>query len=264
MNETSGTDTPLMEQDAIKKLFAILKDNGKDADGLLNILGHVTAMENQLNAAVNELQTMRRDMAEMRDHPMRTACQAVAKDMESKISQLREQLNNIKEKLVEGCKRALESFKANGVIALNGVAKFFRIKPMFESLRQSMQNDIKLAENNIAKIDTMAKRYHGAGLHLRNVGRVLRGKEALTEIKPNGKLAKLISAPARADRKCCKGILGQAEKAIVALERLEKAAERGAEKPSTLDTMKTLQKQINEERLLLPPPTKVKVKGAEI
>ena len=39
----------------------------------------------------------------------------------------------------------------------------------------------------------MAAQYHEAGKHLKNAGRVLAGKEAVTEAKPTGKVAKTIA-----------------------------------------------------------------------
>ena len=271
MNETTS-NTPIAENPDVKELLSILKDNGKDASVFLNLLGQVTSMENNFNKAVEELTAMRKEISAMRDerdHPVRTALQNTAKAMEEKINAMREQLNEIKAKIVEGCKNAVSAFKEKGVAALNGVAKFFRIKPMFEALRKNIQNNIKTDQAAVVKIEAMATRYHTAGMHLRNVGRALRGKEPVDEIKPNGKLAKLVAAPFRSEMKHMTKAFKNTDNAIAALDRLEKAVpqkivkkERGEKKPSTLETMKTLQKQIETERQ--NTPTKAKRKEAEI
>ena len=273
MNETTANN-PIMENPDVKELLSILRDNEKDTSGLLSLLGQVTSMETHLNKAVAELSAMRQELSEMRDerdHPVRTALQNAAKAMETKINDMREQLNEIKEKIIEGCKNAVSAFKEKGVAALNGIAKFFRIKPLFESLRNNMQNNIKTDQAAVVKIEAMATKYHTAGMHLRNVGRALQGKEAINEIKPNGKLAKLAAAPFRSVMKNMTKALKTADNAIAALDRLDKAApvktkskDRGREKPSTLETMKTLQKQIDAERQDAPAVAKTKKREAEI
>ena len=263
-----------MENPDVKEFLSILRDNGKDTSGFLSMLGQVTSMENYLNKAVEELTAMRRELSEMRDerdHPVRTALQNAAKAMEEKINAMREQLNEIKAKIVEGCRKTVSAFKEKGAAALNGIAKFFRIKPMFESMQKNMQNNIKSSQETVNKIEAMATNYHKAGTHLRNVGRALRGKEAITEIKPNGKLAKLAAAPFRSEIKHMTNAHKNAGKAVEALERLDKSVpvktkskERGKEKASTLETMKTLQKQIDAERQDAPVKARTKKREAEI
>jgi len=265
-----------MENEHVKELLAILKDNSRDASGLTALLGYVTACENQLNKAVGELTSMRQELSEMReeqDHPVRTALEKAARSLEATIDQARKLLGEIKEKIVEGCKSAVASFKEKGIAALNGLAKFFRIKPMFENLRNNLQSDIKRDQSIVAKIEAMGTKYHTAGMHLRNVGRTLRGKEALTAIKPNGKLAKLLQSPFRVEMKSLTNTLRSVNNAIAALDRLDKAAPQkaaadrcggNAERPSTRETMKRLQKQIDADRADAPAAAKTKRREAEI
>jgi hypothetical protein len=270
-----AANTPIMENEHVKELLSILRDNGRDTGDLLSMLRQVTSMENHLNKAVEELSAMRRELSEMReerDHPVRTALQNAAKAMETKINGMREQLAEIKAKIIESCKSAVSTFKQTGISALNGLAKFFRIKPMFEALRNNMQNSIKHDQAVVTKIEGMATQYHTAGMHLRNVGRAIRGKEAFTAVKPNGVLAKLAAAPFRAEMKCQQSALKNAENCIAALERLEKAApvkaakaERTAEeKPSTLDAIKEHKQRVREAERDAPAKTKTKRREAEI
>ena len=268
MSETANA--PIMENEHVKEFLAILKDNGKDASDLTSLLGYVTAMEGQLTKAVEELTSMRRELAGMReehDHPVKTALEKAARSLEATISETRQRLSELKEKIIDGCKTAVAAFKEKGIAALNNVVKFFRIKPLFESLRNKLQSDIKRDQAAIAKVEALGTKYHTAGMHLKNVGRALRGKETLTAVKPNGKLAKLAAAPFRNEMKCLQNALADAEKAIAALDRLDKAvpqkdaaAEQGDKKPSVRETMKQLKKQIDAERTDAPTPVKVKVK----
>jgi len=271
---SKATDIPIMENEHVKEFLSILRDNGRDASGLLDLLGHVTAMEKQLNTAVDELTSVRRELSTMReerDHPVRTALEKASRSLETTITETRSRLTEIKTKIIEGCKNAVTAFKEKGAAALNGIAKFFRIKPLFTVMRNGLQNDIKRDQAIIAKIEAISTNYHTAGMHLRNVGRALRGKEALTTIKPNGKLAKLVTAPFKVEMKCLRNALADCEKAIVALDRLDKAvpqktaaAENAERKPSVKATMKKYQKQIEAERSEAPVAAKTKRREAEI
>lgn len=241
MNERPNI--PLNENEHVRELLNILKDNGKDASGLTALLGYVNTMESQLNKAVDELQSVRQELGNMReerDHPLRTAMQKAANTMEANITEARSQLEEIKIKIIEGCKQAIAAFKEKGISALNGIANFFRIKPALESMRKNLENGVKKDNAAIDRIEAMSAEYHSAGKHIRNIGRALRGKEPLTDIKPNGKLAKLVEAPFRTEIKSIKSTIKTVDKAIAAVDRLEKAAaaEREEGKPSAKDTMK--------------------------
>ena len=263
----------IADNEHVKALLSILQDNDKDASGIVAMLGYVASMENQLTKAVDELAAMRRELSGMREernHPVRTALEKASRSLEATISESREMLVDLKEKIVEGCKNVVASFKANGTAALDGVAKFFRIKPSFEALRDTLLGDIKRDQAAIDKIGSLATQYHTVGMHLRNVGRAIRGRDTTVTIKPNGKLAKLASAPFRSEMKCLHSVLRDAQRAIAVLDRLDKAApqkaaaERGEEKPSVKETMKRLQKQIDADRADAPAKATVRRKGAEL
>ena len=274
MDKTTGTSagTPIIENQHVQELLSILKDNNKDAGSLISLFGYISNMENQLAKAVEELTSVRQElgtMREERDHPVRTALEKTARSLETAINETRQKLNELKEKVVEGCKNAVQSFKANGISALNGIASFFRLKPALESLRGSIDKSIASNQASIAKIDAVSAEYHSAGRHIKNIGRTIIGKEPLTEVKPKGKLAKLMQTPYRTEIKCLEDAKKNVDKAIAAFERLDKAApkkeasaKRGKgksekeEKPSTLETMKVLQKQIEAEKQIVPDKSK--------
>ena len=148
---------------------------------------------------------------------------------------MRQRLSSLKESIVEGCKNALADFKARGAVALDGIARFFHIKPALESMRASVENSIRTDDKAIAKIEAISAEYHEVGRHLKNMGRTLVGKEAEQEAKGAGKLAKAIEAPYRAERACMVAMKKSVEKALDSLARLEQSAQR---KPSVLKTMR--------------------------
>ena len=88
---------------------------------------------------------------------------------------------------------------------------------------------------------------------MKNVGRALMGKEAVSDAKGPGKLAKTVAAPYRAERACLLSMQNSVEKALARIERLEQAAEK---KPSILGTMRTQNEKIQAEPLKEAPPSK--------
>lgn len=270
MSEVKAS-APIMENEHVMELLSILKENGKDASGLIALLGSVSSMENQLNKAAQDLQNVMHELNSMRDehsHPLRTALQNAAQSMEDNLNETRSRLESLKEKIIDGCKQAVTAFKEKGAAALNGIVRFFRIKPAIQSLRNMIQSDIKYDNAVIAKIESISKQYHSAGMHLRNVGRALRGKEPITAVKPNGNLAKLVSAPFRTEIKCLTNALKDTEKAIASLDRLEKAVPQktasAQDKPSTLENMRRLAEKLKRDKRETPAVVTAKSKAAEL
>ena len=265
------TNTPIMENEHVKEFLSIMKENGKDLGELTAFFSYVTSVETQLSRAVDELQAINRelhDMREERNHPVRTALQNTAQSLEANITETRSRLNELKTKIIEGCKNAVSAFKQRGISALSSITKFFRIKPALQSLRNSLQNNIKADQDAIAKIEAISRQYHSIGWAFRNLGRAIIGKKTVRKFEPNGKLSELMKSPFQRDIKRLTRACNDVDKAIAALERLEKAApqktvssEHKSDKPSTRETMKTLQKQIDQKKK--DTPVKNRSKQAE-
>ena len=125
---------------------------------------------------------------------------------------------------------------------------------------------MKYNHRQIAKIDKAAEQYHAAGRAVRNVGRALRGKRPVPGIKPNGTFARIAEAPFRSELRRLNRSLGRVNKALAAVDKLEKAAERRAEKnrQSTLDNMRELRVVLEERKKDAPAAAKDKQTEAAI
>ena len=235
MAKRKEADTPILENEAVKELLALLKENqAQGGKELAAAIGQVAEMEKQLAEAVGELKTMREDLAQMQNHPLKAALQKSIITLQDRILALRDNLAELKAGVIEGCKKALADFKVRGVAALDNAARFFHIKSGLETMRDNLGQSIGIDQKAIAKIEAVSAEYHETGRHLKNKGRTLTGKEAVQEAKPAGKLAKTIEAPYRAELACLHAMKKSVEKAIDRVSRLEQAAEK---KPSILKTM---------------------------
>lgn len=228
-------ETPIAENEYVKELLALLKENQSPAGNeLLEAIGHVSEMEKQLASAVDELKAMRQDLEKMQNNPLKTALQKSVIVLQDRILALRNSLAELKAGIIEGCKNTLAAVKEQGISALDNAARFFHIKPGLEALRNNINEGIKADEKAISRIEAVSAEYHEAGRHVKNIGRALMGKEAVQEAKAVGKLAKTVQAPYRAERACFLAARKGLGKAVASLDRLEHAAEK---QPSILKTM---------------------------
>ena len=197
----------------MKELLAVLKENNfSSAKDLMAAIGHVSDLEEQLSSAVQELTAMRQELQEMKQSPLKAALQRSIQTLEAKVSQLRVQIDILKENIIEGCKQALADFKQRGTAALDGVARFFHLREGLEGVKETIQAGIATDEKALAKIEAVSAEYHEAVRHLKNVGRALMGKEAVSEAKGPGKLAKTVASPYRAERACLLSMQNSVEK----------------------------------------------------
>jgi len=247
MPTTSTKDAPIMENENVVELLSILRDNNRSDKALLAVLGQVTAMEKQLAAAVRELAAMRRDLAEAekRNHPIKNALQKAVIAMQAQVIEMRNKLAQLKQSVIDGCKNAVQAFKDKGITALDNITRFFKIRPMLESIQNTADRAAQSADKTIANIEAISAQYHEAGKHLKNAGRALSGKEIIQEAKPNGKVSKTFSAPFRAVRACFAGIRNHAVVAVSKLKQLEEQA--ATRKPSIKKDIEKYTEKIERE-----------------
>lgn len=78
MAKNKPTAEPIMENEYVKELLAILRENNApSAKDFLAVLQQVGAMERQLDAAVKELTAMRQELqaAQEQNHPVKSTMQ---------------------------------------------------------------------------------------------------------------------------------------------------------------------------------------------
>lgn len=245
MAKTKTTAELILENEHVKELLAVLRENNSSSTkDFLAVLNQVGAMEKQLDATVKELSAMRQELktAQEQNHPVKTALQKAVIVTQGQVLDLRERLTELKQNIIDGCKNAVAAFKERGISALDNVVRFFKVRPILESMRETLTIDIQVNDRTIAKIEAISTEYHQAGRHLKNMGRTMLGRETVQEVKQPGKLAAVISAPFRAERSHFFSIKGHVEKSLNTLARLE---ERAVEKkPSIREALATHNEKI--------------------
>jgi len=233
----------LRQEPAVVDLLRILQGPKMEVprNEFFGLLNTVDTLENQLKSILGELNGVRQTLNEVekrQKHPVREAFGAMFRSLQAKAMAIREQLAALKQAIVEGAKRALAAFKEKGLSALNGIMRFFKIKPALNAIKTNLDGAIESAGKSIAKIDAMAAEVHETGAHFRNIGLVFNGKERV-ERRENGKLAKALQLPYRVIRKAYTTMRKGAVSVIGRLERLEQAAAKikEAKQPSLEEKM---------------------------
>lgn len=258
---TVAAAEPIMDNEHVKELLAILKENNApSAKDYLSVLKQVTAMEKQLEAAVTELVSMRQDLktAQEQNHPVKNTLQKAVIAMQGQVLELRDKLAKLKQSVIYGCKNAVAAFREKGISALDNVARFFKIRPILEAMRGELDKSIASDDKAISKIEAISEEYHQAGRHLKNIGRAMLGKEAIQEAKPPGKLTKTILAPYRAERSCFCAMKKSVEAAISNFTRLEDRA-----KPSIKKTIQKHSEQTAQDKKEATAPERPRPTHAE-
>ena len=264
MAKMKTTAEPILENEHVKELLAILREhNSPSTKDFLAVLNQVGAMEKQLDTAVKELAAMRQELktAQEQNHPVKTALQKAVIVMQGQVLDLRERLAELKQIVIDGCKNAVATFKESGISALDNVTRFFKVRPILESMRDILTKDIQYDDKAIAKIEAISTEYHQAGRHLKNMGRAILGMEAAQEAKQPGKLAAVISAPFCAERSHFSSMKSHVEKSLNTLARLEERATE--KKPSIREALATHNEKIAQEKKDAPTTQRPRPANAE-
>lgn len=237
----------LKENQYVKELLAVLKENpSPSSKEFMEMVSHVSELENRLADAVEELKVMRQELQRVQSRTLKAVLQRGCKTMESNISSMRQHLTELKAHIVKGCQNALTAIKEQGISALDGIGRFFHIEPMLNKIGKIADRSVQADTKAIEKIHSLSSEYHEAGRHLKNIGRTFLGKEVLNDAKSPGKFAAVLTAPYKANKSCMLAVKQNVEKA---LENLSQLHERVQQRTSVL-------KAIKENSDKVQPPVK--------
>ena len=121
-------------------------------------------------------------------------------------------------------------------------------------MQAAPQKSIEASDRPAARIDAFSTEFHEAGRHLKNMGRSIRGREAQSEAKENGKIARAFKGGLKVERAFLSAVEKGAGHSLDSLARLEQAAQR---RPSVLKTMKEQAAKAEKERSV-PAPSRDK------
>jgi regulator of replication initiation timing len=235
IDEWAGIGTDINQAPNVKELFTILEENNKpeQAAALKGILNHVTSMEKQVAACekqISEMKTQLESTPQIQENPLREQLEKLIESLEKDTKETKGFCGRIKDGIANGCKNAIEAVKEKGIEAVDKMASFFGVREHYEKIEAREQKAIDRCEKAIEKIEAFSSEYHKAGNALKNVGRMLVGKEPLERSSEMGKLANAMCAPYRNSINYHTEIKDSASASIAKLDKLSERAEAIQEK----------------------------------
>ena len=253
-NVTTGSGGKITENEHVKELFGILQETGKDSSGLSALIDYVSGMEDFVKQSESNLANMKSQLAEMKeiqDHPIKHALQKTITSLETKIAEIKAAIVELKSNIVEGCRSAVAAFKEKGAAAPDKLASFFGIKSCLETIKNNTLKSVDNCDKAMENIQAFSKQYHTAGRAFKNMARMAVGRKPIDTVKESGRLAKVVSAPYKAQKACMNGIGKQVDKMISALDKLEQSVGR-EKKPTIMERLSDKKEQIKRMELETP------------
>ena len=275
MDETissGAASQPLAQNEYVQELFSILRSNDRDTTGLSALLGHVSEMESFVKRAEDKIADMKSQLSEMKEvqnHPVKTALNNAIKNLENKVAEIKVQLAELKHNIVEGCKNAVAAFKEKGIAALDKLASFFHINSGLKAIDKGATENAQSCDKAVAEIYEFSSQYHEAGRAIKNMARMIIGKDPVDTKKEAGAIAKTLAAPYMAEKALMLQISKSASAMSQKLEQLETRAADNREhraretKPqSLLGEVREAQQIVDQRKREMPVPERAKTIGA--
>lgn len=221
----------LQENEAVKELIKLLMEKrpemGKEYSAMLR---HVDSMEKQLDVALNELQEVKAQLAQLQEGPAKQTASRVAGLVEGRLHAVQERLASVRNRIVERAKEAVEGFKHMGVAALDKAVSGLGIKRALEAVQNELDSSILDMNKSIEKIESIGNELRSVGGHVKNIARAVAGKERQAVVGGGeGRFQAAVLAPMRMEKSMLYRLRNSVLAAIGGVERLEQAAGRGKE-----------------------------------
>lgn len=211
----------LNQNSDVNQLLDILEVNDRDGKiELESLLSYVEGMEKQVYTLTKVTEALREEIKTMHDSPEKQTLQQSEQFASDQAKMIRTDVRTIKEKIIHGCKEAIERFKLNGKRALNNVMKFFNVRESLDSLNRHVINGLTENTKTLNEIDEITAEFGEAKQHLKNVENKILGRDVQTVEKGPGMISKAIKTHFQTERKCLTTLQTNVEKALAGLDRL--------------------------------------------
>lgn len=223
---------PLQGNEAIQQFIKLLEENGRQgqAADLSALMWYMDGMSRQYDAVLQELQSVRQQLAQVQEPSVKYVMQGAAAKLEHKAHQIKDALDSLWEKIAGCAAAAVENFKEAGVSALDKAVSAIGVKNVLESLQEKISGMIADTKQNIEKVESIGHELRSVGGHLKNAGRAVTGKETqVVDGGQEGRFQSVVLAPMRATQKLLSNMNNATLAAIGGVENLEVSAEAARE-----------------------------------
>ena len=170
----------LNEHPQIAELIDTLDKNDmhKEKAEVESLVDYIGDMEKTLTEMLKEMQDMRQEITLIHNNSLRAKCQNLVQKTEGKIRQGIALVVKVKDNFIQSAKNALTAFKEKGKEAFRSAVKAMKVPETLDMLGKVFGKLSKEVEQDVAQVNAMQSELNGAKGHLKNIGRLLIGREA--------------------------------------------------------------------------------------
>ena len=247
--------TVLMEQPEIVELFRVLERNGlqKEQKEVEFLVQYLDGMEVQFAQVLEELREVKEQLSQIQDGGMKASVQRITEQAQGKVQEVGGQLNRVRKNLIQSAGNALQTFQEKGKDALRKFVSAMKIPSALARIQEGLHGTVESMNRQADKMKVLSGELHAAGGHIKNAGRIFRGKEQeKVEIQATDKG---ITAKIQKSFLALSGRLSSMEQTTGNLRRrLERFVQKEEKKPSVKGELKRLKEE--KRSLQLPVPVK--------
>ena len=247
--------TVLMEQPEIVELFRVLERNGlqKEQKEVEFLVQYLDGMEVQFAQVLEELREVKEQLSQIQDGGMKASVLRITEQAQGKVQEVGGQLNRVRKNLIQSAGNALQTFQEKGKDALRKFVSAMKIPYALARIQEGLHGTVESMNRQADKMKVLSGELHAAGGHIKNAGRIFRGKEQeKVEIQATDKG---ITAKIQKSFLALSGRLSSMEQTTGNLRRrLERFVQKEEKKPSVKGELKRLKEE--KRSLQLPVPVK--------
>lgn len=251
----TAKQTVLMEQPEIVELFRVLESNGlqKEQKEVEFLVQYLDGMEVQFAQVLKELREVKEQLSQIQDGGMKASVLRITEQAQGKVQEVGGQMNRVRKNLIQSAGNALQTFQEKGRDALRKSVSAMKIPSALARIQEGLHGAVESMNRQADKMKVLSGELHAAGGHIKNAGRIFRGKEQeKVEIQDTDKG---ITAKIQKSFLALSGRLSSMEQTTDNLRRrLERFVQKEEKKPSVKGELKRLKEE--KRSLQLPVPVK--------
>lgn len=254
----------LQDHESIKEILRLMEENNRQnqVQEFSRLIACVDSMEQQYAAVLSELRDVKKQLAEIPEQrrSVKDTLMEMVQALETRVGEMRDHLQTIREKIISDSKDAVSGFKQMGVSALDTAMCALGIKNLLESVQDKIYRSMENISASIQRVEAMGQELRSVGNHLKNAGRAAAGKEPQqADTAREGRFQAAVLAPMRAANAMYAGMNRTIYGALGAVDRLERAAKRTRgkrERPSVRQQLEEKRAETQARPLALPDPSR--------
>ena len=257
----TAKQTALMEQPEILELFRVLEGNGleKEQKEVESLVKYLDGMEIQFGQVLEELRDVKEQLSQIQDSGVKASVLRITEQAGGKVQEAGEKIHTVRKNLIQSAKNAVQTFRGKGKDALRKAVSSMKIPSALARIQEGLHGAVESMNRQADKMEVLNGELHAAGGHIKNVGRIFRGKER-EKVEPQA-TDMGITAKIRKSFLTISGRLSSMEQTTDNVrKRLEQFVQKEEKKPSVKGELKKLK----EEKKMVPQlPVPVKQQTRE-